>query len=154
MDESGMREGERCAGGSDRHWRVLAQPCPSCPWRLDQTAQDIPGFSLEKAKDLADTCPDARGHGPAFDAKVFACHQSKPGGEFPCAGWLATVGRCHPMVRLACIQGQLPEAALDPGPGWPELHADYGAVLRKLEASDEGAPSSSVAGSGKGTSHG
>jgi hypothetical protein len=116
---------------------VLAQPCPSCPWRLDQTAQDIPGFSLEKARDLAATCPDARGHGPDFGAKVFACHQSKLGGEFPCAGWLAKVGHCHPMVRLACIQGKVPEDALAPGPEWPQLHDDYGQLLRKLEGTAE-----------------
>lgn len=137
MERDAIDESDRCVSGAAQPWRVLAQPCPSCPWRLDQTAQDIPGFSRDKAHDLAATCPDARGHGPAFDAKVFACHQSKLGGEFPCAGWLATVGHRHPMVRWACIQGKVPEDALAPGPGWPALHADYGEVLHKLEGSAE-----------------
>ncbi|WP_306555201.1 DUF6283 family protein [Acidovorax sp.] len=137
MDLDALEGSDRCAGGDADPWRMLAQPCPSCPWRLDQTAQDIPGFSREKAQDLVTTCPDVRGHGPSFDAKVFACHQSKPGGEFPCAGWLATVGHCHPIVRWACIQGKVPEVVLAPGPGWPALHQNYGEVLRKLEGAAE-----------------
>lgn len=31
---------------------VLAMPCPTCPWRLDATAQDIPNFDLEQAENL------------------------------------------------------------------------------------------------------
>ena len=135
MHSETFEEGPSCQVGADQAWKLLPQPCPSCPGRLDQTAKDIPGFSVAKARDLADTCPDARGHGPDFDAKVFACHQSRVGEEFACAGWLATVGHCHPKVRLACVQGRVPEASLAPGRDWPALHANYGDVLRKLEAS-------------------
>lgn len=120
-------------------WRVLPQPCPSCPWRRDQSAQDIPNFSLQMARGLASTCPDERGIGPAFDAELFACHQSKVGDEVPCAGWLAMVGSAHPAVRLAVMGNRLPAAALDPGPGWPGLHSTYPEVLQKLEAGCSGA---------------
>lgn len=132
-----MDRTDQCATGTQEEWRLLAQPCPGCPWRLDRTAADIPGFSIEKTRRLAATCPDARGHGPGFGAAMFACHQSLVGGELACAGWLASVGNCHPNVRLAVLQGLVPHESLTPGPEWPALHANYGDVLRKLEASTE-----------------
>ncbi len=112
----------------------LAQPCPSCPWRVDKTAQDIPRFSIEKARALQATCPDERGFGPDFGAPLFACHKSHEAGEFPCAGWLASVGDAHPMVRLAIMRGDLPKGVLQAGEGWPALHADFQEVLAKLES--------------------
>lgn len=72
--------------------------------------------------------------GPDFDASVFACHQSKPGEEFACAGWLATVVHCHPRVRLAVSLKRLDAAALEPGKDWPALHENYQQVLDKLRA--------------------
>lgn len=78
-----------------------ANPCPSCPWRMDEDATDIPNFCLELAEGPSNCCPDARGMGPDFGARVFACHQSKDGAEIACAAWVATVGHRHPGVRLA-----------------------------------------------------
>lgn len=70
--------------------------------------------------------------GPDFGASIFACHQSKPGDEFACAGWLATVGRYHPGVRLAVAMNRLDVAALESGDNWPALHENYQQVLDKL----------------------
>ncbi len=109
-------------------------PCASCPWLGDQDAQDIPHFSLGLAEQLARTCPDERGMGPDFGAPMFACHQSKLGGEVHCAGWLASVGHAHPSVRLGIMQGRLDAARLEPGPGWPMLHDNYADVLEKLRS--------------------
>lgn len=89
---------------------------------------------MEKAEGLTNTCPDVRGFGPDFTAPMFACHQSRPGEDFPCAGWLAAVGSRHPMVRLAISQGRLDWEALKPRAGWPELHASYQDVLAKLRS--------------------
>lgn len=114
--------------------KCLAKPCVSCPWRVDQTAKDIPNFSIEKARGLVATSPDARGYGPDFGAPLFACHKSHEKGEFPCAGWLASVGNAHPMVRLAIMRGDLPAGALRPGKDWPALHDNFQEVLDKLEA--------------------
>lgn len=114
--------------------KTLPQPCPSCPWRKDQTAQDIPHFVLDRAEGLASTCPDAKGYGPDFFAPMFACHQSDTDKEFPCAGWLAQVGECHPRVRIAVSQGAIPSERLQPGENWPELHDNYPEVLEKLRA--------------------
>jgi hypothetical protein len=98
-------------------------------------AGDIPNFDLELAERLASTCPDQQGMGPDFGASMFACHQSNVGAEFACAGWLATVGDCHPGVRLAVMTGRLDSGALSPGADWPALHANYPEVLEKLRAS-------------------
>src|SRR5579862_7576170 len=110
----------------------LNTPCASCPWRVSATAADIPNFDIELAENLASTCPDSDGMGPDFFAGIFACHQTKEGKEFACAGWLATVGHCHPRIRIAVSAGQLEPAALEPGADWPELHENYGEVIAKL----------------------
>lgn len=110
----------------------LDTPCASCPWRVDATAADIPNFSIRLAEKLAATCPDRRGMGPDFGAPIFACHQSKVGDEFACAGWLATVGHCHPNVRYAVSLGRLDASALAPGEDWPALHKTYHQMLAKL----------------------
>lgn len=112
----------------------LNKPCASCPWRVDATAGDIPNFDITLAENLAATCPDERSMGPDFGASIFACHQSKPGEEFACAGWLATVGHRHPSVRLAVSLKRLDPSALQPGADWPELHEHYHQVLNKLRA--------------------
>jgi hypothetical protein len=65
---------------------------------------------------------------------VFACHQSRPGEEFPCAGWLATHGHNSIAVRLMVLQGRLPADALEPGADGPELHASFDEVIAKLRA--------------------
>lgn len=113
---------------------TLAMPCPPCPWRLDTTAPDIPNFDLELAENLAATCPDKRGMGPDFGASMFACHQSREGREIACAGWMATVGHRHPMVRLAVAMKRLDTSALRPAARWPTLHPNYQQVLEKLRA--------------------
>jgi hypothetical protein len=114
--------------------KTPGKPCASCPWRKDGTATDIPNFSMQLAEDLADTCPNEQNIGPELGAKMFACHQSKPGEEFACAGWLAVVGSAHPEVRLSVFRKELDPAALQPGVDWPELHESYPEVLRKLRA--------------------
>lgn len=113
--------------------KTLARPCPSCPWRLDQGAKDIPGFDMVKAVRLAHCSPDKRGFGPSFDKPLFSCHKSVEGEDIPCAGWLASVGHRHPRVRLAVSLGRLSVTALQPGHGWPALHASYHEVLDKLQ---------------------
>uniref|UniRef100_UPI00403F8A4E DUF6283 family protein n=1 Tax=Paraburkholderia sp. 22B1P TaxID=3080498 RepID=UPI00403F8A4E len=81
--------------------KTLGKPRALCPWRRSAVAEEIPNFDLELAEKLADTCPDHRGTGPDYGTGVFACHQSWPGEEFACAGWLAKVGHRHPAVRCA-----------------------------------------------------
>jgi Family of unknown function (DUF6283) len=107
------------------------QPCPSCPWRVDQEAGSIPNFRLELAEGLANTSRQG-GYGPAFGAPMFACHHSRPGDEIVCRGWLAVEGHSHPSVRLAVLRGEYDPEALRPGKGWPRLHRDFGELIEKL----------------------
>ncbi|MGA3979009.1 DUF6283 family protein [Ralstonia nicotianae] len=115
---------------------TLNKPCASCPWRREAVASDIPNFDLVLAESLTATCPDQRGMRPDFGASMFACHQSKGGAEFACAGWLATVGSRHPGVRSAVLSGRLERGALAPGADWPALHDNYQQVLEKLRATN------------------
>lgn len=104
-------------------------PCKSCPWRVDQTAQDIPNFSLELAENLRGSCTGELG------ASVFSCHLSREGDEFPCAGWMAIYGYDSITVRMLHAQGVMEydaEAVMPPPPDWPELHADFDEVIQKL----------------------
>lgn len=110
------------------------KPCLSCPWVVGNTAAGIPRFDLEKAEALAGTCPDERDYGPNFGAHLFACHQSREGAEIICAGWLAAVGRRHPMVRYMVATGRVLLEALEPGAGWPPLHKTFHEVIEKLRA--------------------
>jgi hypothetical protein len=72
--------------------------------------------------------------GPDFDAPQFACHQSRPGEEIVCAGWLAEVGHRHPAVRMGVLTGSVPVEALEPGADWPLLHVSFDEVIHKLRA--------------------
>jgi hypothetical protein len=114
--------------------KCAPKPCKACPWQLHSSAGDIPNFDLELAERLARTCPDARGMGPEFGATIFACHESKPGREHACAGWLAAVGHAHPAVRLAVVTGRLDASRLSPRPGWPQLHQNFQSLIAKLRA--------------------
>lgn len=119
---------------ADNPLHHMARPCASCPWRLDSSSTDSPQFDMDFAEKLAATCPDHRGMGPEIGAGIFACHQSRVGAEFACAGWLSTVGHKHPQVRLAVFKGRLDPGALEPGLDWPALHENYQQVMEKLRA--------------------
>lgn len=136
MDATGNKEVSIACDDRDA-WHLLTRPCPSCPWRTDRSAKDIPNFDLQLARNLVATCPDVKGHGPAFGSPMFACHQTETGLERPCAGWLGTVGHRHPNVRLAVLSGQVGEEALSPLADWPPLHNSYADVLHKLETSSD-----------------
>lgn len=111
-----------------RAMKCPAQPCASCPWRLDTHADQIPNFDLTKAENLLNTTTGE------LMAPMMACHMSQEGDEFVCAGWLARHGRDSIFAWIAVIEGRLPAAALDPKPGWPAIHDTYQDVLDKLRA--------------------
>jgi len=104
------------------------QPCATCPWRVDQHADAIPNFDLELAENLIGTTSDQLG------APLFACHQSRPGREVVCRGWLVAYGWDNIAVRLKLINGSLTPEDLTAGEDWPELHSTFGEVIEKLRA--------------------
>jgi hypothetical protein len=103
-------------------WRYAGRPCAECPWRRDTP----PGkFPAERYERLRDTSPGPRGESASLGAPIFACHMSHEGGEFPCAGWLATQAHAHVGIRYAVLRGALPKEVLRPGEDWPDLFTDY-----------------------------
>lgn len=71
--------------------KFAAKPCAECPWRRDLP---VGKFPPERYVALAPTAYD-------LAQSVFACHMSKDGGEFACAGFLLSSGGHNLSVRLA-----------------------------------------------------
>jgi hypothetical protein len=89
--------------------------CRSCPWRVDCIPdQDIPnGYSVELHEGLRRTI--ATPGTLCGTATAMACHYSKPGEEFPCAGWLhhqLGVGN-NIRLRLEVLMGRMPSPVVD-----------------------------------------
>lgn len=103
----------------------VRKPCPTCPWRVDKDASDIPNFSLDLAERLERTTHQD------FGAPQFACHQSHEGGEVVCAGWLAVYGHRSIAIRMKVLAGMIP---MDPGDDWPMLEESFEDVIEKLRA--------------------
>lgn len=90
--------------------------CKSCPWRVDCVPdRDIPNYvpgmhvNLDKTiKSGIDTMFRKVRH-------VMACHYSKPGEEFPCAGWLHNqIGPGNNLgVRISVMAGKMPVPMVD-----------------------------------------
>lgn len=67
------------------------KPCAECPWRRDVP---VGKFPPERFEALASTAYDLGG-------TVFACHMSKEGGEFACAGFILKSSAHNMRCRLA-----------------------------------------------------
>lgn len=61
--------------------------CKSCPWRVTCVPdKDIPNYSPKLAAGLTNTIRSGLETLFERERHVMACHYSKPGEEFPCAG--------------------------------------------------------------------
>lgn len=91
--------------------------CKSCPWKQNCVPdKDIPnGYSVEMHKALANTIQSGLGSLFTDERHVMACHYSKHGEEFYCAGWLYhQIGPGNNLgVRLAVMTGQMPMPEVD-----------------------------------------
>lgn len=111
---------------------MKATPCTSCPFRIGNTADIIPGYDQCKADGLMNCVGEGDGFRP-----VMACHHSKEGADFACRGYLAQEGDSNIVVRLLASTGSEPsprevrDACAAAG---IELETDYPTVLRKLSA--------------------
>jgi hypothetical protein len=69
---------------------MARRQCAKCPWKKSTNPYDIPnGYDPDKHRDLASTVaiPGALPTKPTL--RVMACHETQPGKELACVGWLA-----------------------------------------------------------------
>lgn len=81
--------------------------CAKCPWRKDVDPHDIPnGYCERRHAALEDTIAEGLRAGPL---RLMACHETKPGRELPCVGWLANqLGPGNNIgLRLAVLRKQI-----------------------------------------------
>jgi hypothetical protein len=114
--------------------KTVAQ-CKSCPWRVDcEPDRDIPNYDRELACGLRRTIRSGVDSIASVIATgkmhIMACHYSKPGEEFACAGWLHNqLGPGNNLaVRLRIARGDLPVPEVD-----GEQHETYEATLCSRE---------------------
>lgn len=84
--------------------------CAKCPWRVDVDPHDIPnGYCEVKHAGLADTIARPGDFRPSSTLRMMACHESKPGKERACVGWLANqLGPGNNIaLRLAAMAGRV-----------------------------------------------
>ena len=91
--------------------------CPTCPWRVGcDPERDIPnGYSIDLHEGLRKTIADPNECSLRQTTVSMACHYSKPGEEFPCAGWLHhQIGPGNNIgLRLAVMTGAMPVPVVD-----------------------------------------
>lgn len=105
-------------------------PCPSCPWRADQTVSSIPRYNQKKAEGLLNTVGARDGFRP-----IMACHNSTDKKMLACKGYLAREGWRNINVRLLLCKKQIenPDDVLAACEATEtQLEPDYETVLEKL----------------------
>lgn len=90
--------------------------CRSCPWRVGcDPNRDIPnGYSTELHEALSLTIATP-GELNLDVLRVMACHHSKPGKEYACAGWLHNqLGDGNNIgLRIEVLRGRMPIPVVD-----------------------------------------
>lgn len=85
--------------------------CAKCPWRVDVDPHDIPnGYCETKHAALKATIAEPGSFCIATGGvRMMACHETKPGHERPCVGWIANqMGRGNNLaLRMAAIAGRI-----------------------------------------------
>lgn len=113
----------------------MSTPCKSCPWRVDNTAAQIPGYNPAAAERLAETtCGPEDGF-----RQIMACHLSPPESTVPCRGYLANDGIANLNVRWLVGRGEIESpgaVAADCAKAGIILHHTYAEVLEKLRRTE------------------
>ena len=90
--------------------RRIRKQCKKCPWRKDVDPHDIPnGYCEKKHAALAETIAVPGEFSAEFGFKMMACHETKPGKEKACIGWLANqLGPGNNIrLRIAAMHGRI-----------------------------------------------
>ena len=105
--------------------------CAKCPWKVGVDPFDIPGgYSAEKHCALESTIREGWRSFNSDSLRLMACHETAPGAEMPCAGWLAhQLGHGNNLaLRLAALRGQIDARFELDGP----QHATFEATLPRV----------------------
>jgi hypothetical protein len=111
------------------------KPCASCPWikANPTTGEDIPNFSIELMRNLANTVPP-RGSDQNGYFTIMACHKSKEGQPFACAGYMGMVGPDNINARLLVAQNKVDVKTLFDNCDKMDLYQDFYEMLDDYEA--------------------
>ncbi len=89
--------------------------CKKCPWRVDVDPNDIPnGYCATKHAALKSTIAKPGDLGLGGKLSVMACHETKPGKERECVGWVANqLGRGNNIgLRILALDGRFKDLKL------------------------------------------
>lgn len=111
------------------------KPCLTCPWRKTSTVggADIVGFDLEMMRGLSKTVP-SRGSDRDGFFQIMACHHSKEGEEFACAGYIARHGEQNLNVRLMAATKQIDLPSLVEACSSIDLYDNFFEMLDEYES--------------------
>lgn len=88
---------------------MARKQCKQCPWKVGSNPRDIPGeYSEDKHCALDNTI--AKGDGLDLETlRMMACHETMPGKELPCVGWMHhQLGAGNNLaLRFAVITGKI-----------------------------------------------
>lgn len=88
---------------------MTRRQCAKCPWKTSTDPHEIPnGYDVKKHEALDSTISSGIAS-LGSKMRIFACHESKPGSELPCVGWLHNqLGEGNNIgLRLAVSRGQI-----------------------------------------------
>ena len=112
--------------------RCADKPCPTCPWRKSSAkgGGEIPNFSIELMRNLANTAAP-HGSDVTWPRNVFACHSSKQGSEYACAGYVAQEGGTNVNLMLGIDVDQIKDncSGIDLYENFHVMLADYELAL-------------------------
>lgn len=109
--------------------------CKKCPWKVSTDPHTIPnGYSVDKHRDLSVTI--ARPGVITTDPiSMMACHETPPGAELPCVGWLVhQLGPGNNLgLRMRAMSGQVDANVEVVG----EQHPDLASTLPQVVSLDK-----------------
>lgn len=107
--------------------------CAKCPWKTSTDPRDIPDGYCEKKHRALDSTIATPGALTVGGLHMMACHETKPGKELPCVGWLAhQLGEGNNIgLRLAVIQGRVDANVETVGEQHESLEATFPKPKRK-----------------------
>lgn len=106
--------GRRGSAASGTSRRSTVRQCRTCPWREGARVENIPHYDRGQHEGLEGTIRSGLAT-LGNELRLMACHHSREGDEFPCAGWLANqLGPGNNIgLRMAVAGGRVPGPQVD-----------------------------------------